>query len=114
MRTNRLHYLDQKPHQELNIKAILLALVASIFLAACGIKGDLYQTPEQAVISKDKVIAPSDEGQNENIKKSVKSPQKETVSTLEEPQKKQAVEQLTEQPAAPVVKPSTDQVKEQP
>jgi predicted small lipoprotein YifL len=46
MRTNRLHYLLPK----LPFKSLVLALTASVFLSACGIKGDLYQTPEQAVV----------------------------------------------------------------
>ena len=49
MRTNRLHYLHQKLQQKLKLKSILLAFVAATFLSACGIKGKLYQTPEQAV-----------------------------------------------------------------
>ena len=82
MRTNRLHYLHQKPRQKLKFKSILLTFVAVIFLSACGIKGDLYQTPEQA------------------------------VTTLDESQKQQAIQQPIEQKEQATGQ-STEQVKEQ-
>jgi len=43
MHTIRLNSFVNK----LNIKALLFAFAAVVFLPACGIKGDLYQTPEQ-------------------------------------------------------------------
>ena len=44
MCTNTLSYL----HFKLQFKSILLAVAAVFFMTACGIKGDLYQTPKQA------------------------------------------------------------------
>ena len=100
MRITRLRYLQQKSHQELNFKTILLIFITTIFLSACGIKSDLYETPEQAVEKKDAAIEPS-----------VKS-QAKSVIKVDESQKQQAVQQPIEQAATPSVKPSTEQVKE--
>ncbi len=50
MRTIRLRYVQEKLQQKLNVKTLLLTFMATVVLSACGIKGDLYQTPEQAVI----------------------------------------------------------------
>jgi predicted small lipoprotein YifL len=69
MRINRLRYL----HQECNIKSTLLTLVTLIFLSACGIKGDLYQTPDEAVIPNDKVAEQGDENKEEEINTGVAS-----------------------------------------
>jgi predicted small lipoprotein YifL len=111
MRTNRLHYLHQMPDKKFNFKSILLTFIAAIFLSACGIKGDLYQTPEQAVIPQDKVVEQNDTSEKIHIKKSVK-PQDLTVITVDESEQQQAVLQSTEQTTS-LVKQPTDQVKEQ-
>lgn len=42
MYTNIQNYLQRKP----SILSLLLAFVAVISLSACGVRGDLYQTPE--------------------------------------------------------------------
>jgi predicted small lipoprotein YifL len=96
MCTNTLSYLQRK----LKFKSILLTFVATIFLSACGIKGDLYQTPEQAVTPKDKVVAQRDEGQKAGINKSVES-------------QEQTSQPPTEQATIPLVKQPIAQVKEQ-
>ena len=101
MRTNRLHYLHQMPDKKLNFKSILLTFIAAIYLSACGIKGDLYQTPEQGVIPQSTVVEPSDESK------------KPAVNTLDDSVQQQAVQQPTEQNTTPLVKQPTDQVKEQ-
>ena len=101
MRTNRPHNLYQKLDQKLQLKSILQAFVAVTFLSACGIKGDLYQTPEQAVTPKGDTVVQDPEIEEQNISEKVES---QPVTMLDTSQKKQAVEQ-TEQ--------STDQVKEQ-
>ena len=84
MRTNRLSYLQQKLHRTLHIKSILLAILAAILFSACGIKGDLYQTPEQEVTEQsseqDKVTKQRDE--------SYEKP----VTTLDEAEKNPAVQ----------------------
>jgi predicted small lipoprotein YifL len=108
MCTNTLSYLQRK----LNFKFILLAFIATTFLSACGIKGDLYQTPEQAVMSQDKTVAQSDADQKTNIKKSVE-PQEPAVITLDDSKQQQAVQQSAEQTTTPLVNMPTDQVKEQ-
>ncbi|WP_082606383.1 MULTISPECIES: LPS translocon maturation chaperone LptM [Colwellia] len=92
MSTNRQRYL----HRNLNIKKILLTFLAAVFLSACGIKGDLYQTPEQAVTE------PAEQNQAQ------------TVTRLDESKKQQAVQQPIESAVIPSVKQSTDQVKESP
>ncbi len=112
MRTNRHHYLQQKPPQKLNFISFLLTFVAVIFLSACGIKGDLYQTPEQALIPKDKVVEQRDDSQEKSTSKSVES-SGQVVTTLDESQKQQAVKLSTEQTTTPSVKQPTEQVKEQ-
>ncbi|TWX63797.1 lipoprotein [Colwellia demingiae] len=111
MRTNRLHYLHQKPHQKVKLKSILLTFIAVTLLSACGIKGDLYQTPEQAVAPKAETVAQSDESQEKSISKSVES-QEQSVTTLDESQQQQAVQQPIE-PIEQATNQSTVQVKEQ-
>ncbi|PKI16341.1 LPS translocon maturation chaperone LptM [Colwellia sp. 12G3] len=108
MRTNRLHYL----HKKFNFKSILLTFVAVIFLSACGIKGDLYQTPEEAVTAKDKVVEQADESEKASVKESVES-QESAMITIDESEKQQTVQQSTEQTTTPSVKQPTGQVKEQ-
>ena len=96
MRTNRLHYLHQIPDKKINFKLILLTFIVTIFLSACGIKGDLYKTPEQAVTSQNNVVEQNDASQKVSIKKSVE-PQNLTVITADESKQKQAVLQPTDQ-----------------
>ena len=73
MYTNTFNYLQTK----LNIKSILLAFISAILLSACGVKGDLYQTPERATApsenAKDTVIPKSkvDGGSLNEAKKEV-------------------------------------------
>ena len=105
MRTNRLHYLYQKLPQKLKLKSILPTFIAVTFLSACGIKGDLYQTAKQTVTPKGDMVAQSDESQENTIGNSVAS-EDQSVTTLDESQKQQAVQQSTTDK-------STDQVKEQ-
>lgn len=113
MRTNRLHNLHQKLDQKLQLKSILLTFITVTFLSACGIKGNLYQTPEQAVPPKDEVVAQDDESQVKNVNEEVGS---QPVTTLDESQKKQAVQQSVQQSVEQTqqaTSQSTDQVKEQ-
>lgn len=110
MRTNRLHYLHQMPDKKLNLKSILLVFIAVIFLSACGIKGDLYQTPEQAVTSQDKAVAQGDADQKTN--KSLE-PQDPAMIMLDDSEQQQVLKKSTEQTTTPLVKQPTDQVKEQ-
>ncbi|PKG84906.1 hypothetical protein CXF85_04655 [Colwellia sp. 75C3] len=112
MRTNRLHYLHQMPDRKLNFKSILLAFITAILLSACGIKGDLYQTPEQAVTPQDKVVEQGDAAQKTTINKSVE-PQDSAVIPVDDSEQQQAIQQPTEQAPTPLVKQPTDQVKEQ-
>ncbi len=107
MRTNRLHYLHQKLQQKLKLKSILLAFVAATFLSACGIKGKLYQTPEQAVTPNAEAVTKSDESKEQSV-----SVESQSVTTLDEAQKNQAVQQPIEQTEQAVGQ-STVQVKEQ-
>lgn len=104
MRTNRLRYLQQKLHRTLHIKSILLAILGAILLSACGIKGDLYQTPEQVVTEQsneqDKVTKQRDESQEKPAK------------TLDEAETNSAVQQPIAQATIPAVKQSTEQIKE--
>ena len=104
MRTNRLRYLQQKLQRTLHIKSILLAILGAILLSACGIKGDLYQTPEQVVTEQsneqDKVTKQRDESQEK--------PEK----TLDEAETNSAVQQPIAQATIPAVKQSTEQIKE--
>lgn len=104
MRTNRLRYLQQKLQRTLHIKSILLAILGAILLSACGIKGDLYQTPEQVVTEQsneqDKVTKQRDESQEK------------LVTTLDGAEKNSAVQQPIAQATIPAVKQSTEQIKE--
>ena len=104
MRTNRLRYLQQKLHRTLHIKSILLAILGAILLSACGIKGDLYQTPEQVITEQnteqDKITKQRDESQEK--------PEK----TLDEAETNSAVQQPIAQATIPAVKQSTEQIKE--
>ena len=126
MHTNRPHYLPRN----LNIKSILLATIAAFLVSACGIKGSLYQTPEQtpAEQSTEKIHEQSSEkdtqpankldhsDEDQAINKSM-APQQEPLETLDESQKTQLDQQNTEQATKPRVKPSANQpiaqVKEQ-
>ena len=111
MRITRLRYLQQKSHLELNFKAILLTFITAIFLSACGIKSDLYETPEQAVVEKDTVVEQSKESRGKSASTSV-ARQENSVIKGDESKKQQVVQQPIEQTATPSVKQSTDQVKE--
>jgi len=94
MRIIRLRYLQTKLPHKFNFKALLLAFVASLFLSACGIKGDLYQTPEQPVTETETVEVDDNKAQTEEINKSLESDK-----------------QLTEQSEEPVLEPAPKPVK---
>ena len=91
MRTNRLHYLLPK----LPFKSLLLALTASFFLSACGIKGDLYQTPEQAVVE--------NEDTNDSQRKAVDENAKPT-----ELKRNTLYDSTSEQPIVPPIDPEKE------
>ncbi|WP_231731447.1 LPS translocon maturation chaperone LptM [Colwellia sp. TT2012] len=99
MSTNRPRYL----HRNLNFKTILLTFIAAIFLSACGIKGDLYQAPEQG-----------NEASNEtgNVAEQADKSQEKSVTASDESKKKQSVQSPIKLLVIPSVKPSTDPVKE--
>jgi hypothetical protein len=100
MCTKRLHYLLPK----LKLKTLLLTFVASLFLSACGIKGDLYQTPEQPVIEKEAVESDVKQVPEEVIREELKS-EKQPVA---EQQTEKVNEQPAEQPTTPALEPSLD------
>jgi len=93
MRIIRLRYLQTKLPYKFNLKALLLAFVASLFLSACGIKGDLYQTPEQPVTETETVEVDDNKAQTEEMNKSLES------------EKQTSDKQLIEQPEEPVLEP---------
>ena len=99
MRTNRVHYLYQKLSKKLdhklNGKAFLLIFISVMFLSACGIKGNLYQTPAQTVNPKDKAPLQVEQGQQQNSDTRV-TPQEKAIVTLAPSQKQHAVSQPTE------------------
>ena len=49
MYTNALNYLYSYLRTKLTLKSILLTSLSVILLAGCGVKGDLYQTPDHVV-----------------------------------------------------------------
>ncbi|NQY50199.1 MAG: hypothetical protein HRT50_14065 [Colwellia sp.] len=104
MRTNRLRYLQQKLHRTLHIKSILLAILGAILLSACGIKGDLYQTPEQVITEQNT--------EQDKITKQRDESQEKPVTTLDGAEKNSAVQQPIAQATIPAVKQSTEQIKE--
>jgi len=76
MRIKRLRYLDKKSHQEFKFKSILLAFFTAIILSACGIKGDLYETPEQPATEQNKVSEQGDVGQDNGLSENADSQKK--------------------------------------
>jgi len=107
MRTIRLRYLQKQLPQKLKFKTLLLTFVASLFLSACGIKGDLYQTPEQPVTETEAVEVDDNKTQTEELNKSLESGK--------QPSAQQPIEQVSEQPSEqttePVIDPALDRVK---
>ena len=83
MRTKRLRDLHKKPHQELKFKSTLLALFSAILLSACGIKGDLYETPEQPATEQNKVTEQGEVSQDKGISHTA-DPNKKAEKTLDE------------------------------
>lgn len=47
MRTITPQYLQKKLQHKSQFNTLLLTLVTAIVLSACGVRGDLYQTPDQ-------------------------------------------------------------------
>lgn len=99
MRSNRDHYLYQKLSKKLdhklNVKSFLLIFISIMFLSACGIKGNLYQTPAQVVNPKDKAPSQVEQGQQKNIDTS-EATQEKAIETLAPSQYQRAVSQPTE------------------
>jgi len=85
MRIIRLRYLQKQSHQKLQFRTLLLTLVASLFISACGIKGDLYQTPER----------PATETEELN----------NSLETKKQPSVQQPIEQVSEQPTEQPIEP---------
>ena len=112
MRTNRLRYLQQKLHRTLHIKSILLAILAAILFSACGIKGDLYQTPEQVVTEQGTEQDNEQSNENDKVAELSEVSQEQSVTTLDEAEKNPAVQQPVVQATIPAVKQSTEQIKE--
>ena len=108
MRTNRLRYLQQKLQRTLHIKSILLAILGAILLSACGIKGDLYQTPEQVITEQNT----EQDNEQDKITKQRDESQEKPVTTLDGAEKNSAVQQPIAQATIPAVKQSTEQIKE--
>jgi len=100
MCTKRLHYLLPK----LKIKTHLLTFVASLFLSACGIKGDLYHSPEQPVTEKETAEVDVSQEPVEELNKSLESAKQPVVQ--------QQVEQVDKQPIKPALGPTAETVKE--
>ncbi|KGJ97671.1 LPS translocon maturation chaperone LptM [Colwellia psychrerythraea] len=111
MRSKRLRYLQQKLHQEFKFKSTLLAFFATILLSACGIKGDLYETPEPVVSEENKVTESGEDSQESDVNKSAESQQK-SATTPDEVEQQEAVPQAIEQSTTPSAKQSTDAIKE--
>jgi predicted small lipoprotein YifL len=107
MRTKRLRYLQQKLHQELPFKSILLIFIAVTFLSACGIKGDLYETPEQPAAEQNKVTERGEVSQESGLSNAVEL-MKKSEDILDDSEKQQA----TQQPITPSDKQSTAPIKE--
>jgi cytoskeletal protein RodZ len=111
MRTKILRYLHKKSHQELKFKSILLAFFTAIFLSACGIKGDLYETPEQPATEQNKVSEPDEISQVNDISDSAES-KKKVEKTLDESDKQTTAQQPIEPATTPSDKQSTAPIKE--
>ena len=86
MCTKRLHYLLPK----LKVKTLLLTFIASLFLSACGIKGDLYQTPEQPVTEKETVES--------DVKQVPEEMASEDIDSEQQPVVQQQTEKVSKQP----------------
>lgn len=99
MRTIRLRYSQQKLHPKLKLKTLLLTFIATIFLTGCGIKGDLYQTPEQANSEKEQTEVDANKAQ-------------ENSNNRLESEKQPAIEQPTEQVTEQSLEPAIEPVKE--
>ncbi|MCJ8296906.1 MAG: lipoprotein [Colwellia sp.] len=108
MHTNRLHYFLRN----LNIKSILLAIIAIFLVSACGIKGDLYQTPEQVITEQSTEQGHEQSNEKYKIIEPSNKSQEPSVTTLDEADKKPAVQQELEQADIPAAKQSTEQIKE--
>ena len=78
------------------------AFVASLFLSACGIKGDLYQTPEQPVTEKEIADVDANKVQDDSHK---------SQSSENKPVVQQTLEQVSEKPTKPVVETVPERVK---
>jgi len=63
MCTNTLSYLHHKLLNKLSLKSLLLAFSTVLFLASCGIKGPLYQTPVQTDTQKASMEEQRDESE---------------------------------------------------
>jgi len=92
MRTKRLRYLQKKAHQEMKYKSILLIFIAVTFLSACGIKGDLYETPEQQAVEQNKVTGQGEVSQEIGLSNTVE-PMKKSEKTLDDSEKQQPIGQ---------------------
>jgi len=111
MRIKRLRYLHKKAHQEFKFKSILLAFFTAIFLSACGIKGDLYETPEQPATENNKVSEQGEVSQANDISDSAES-KKKVEKIFDESEKQQTAQQAIEQTVTPSDKQSTAPIKE--
>jgi len=99
MYTKRLHYLLPK----LPLKTLIMTLVVSTFLSACGIKGDLYQTPEAPVSEKEVVTSEA----NKTPQNTTEKIELETPNPVQKPR-----EQITNKPAVPAIESADKTVKE--
>ncbi|WP_157443197.1 lipoprotein [Colwellia piezophila] len=111
MRIKRLRYRQKKFHQESKFKSILLTFFAAIFISACGIKGDLYETPEQASSEQNTMTEQGAVSQKNGVSQPADS-QKKSVTMLEKSEQPQAAQQPIEQAINPSDKQSTDPIKE--
>lgn len=99
MRTNRLHYLYQKHAKKrdhkLSSKSLSLIFISAMLLSACGIKGDLYQTP--VVSSKDITSSKAEQEGREKNSATIVSPQEKPTKTLASPPKQSTILQSIKQ-----------------
>ncbi len=105
MRTIRLRYLQKQLPQKLKFKTLLLTFVASLFLSACGIKGDLYQTPEQPVTETETVEVDDNKAQTEEMNKSLESEKQTSDKQLIEQPEEHVVESVLGGAPEPVKSP---------
>jgi hypothetical protein len=111
MRIKRLGYLHKKLLLEFKFKSILLGFFTAIFLSACGIKGDLYETPKQPAIEKNIVSEQSEVSQENGLSDSADS-KKKVERILDESEKQQTTQEPIEQVVTPSGKQSTAPIKE--